>query len=150
MTLTQKETGLLKDLKDQEKLCVDKYTKHAMAAHDPQLKKLFEQIASVEQKHLQMLDQIATGTVPTYDYSMPTSSGFSAVYAAGQTQDKQADAYLCSDLLATEKHAASLYNTCVFEFEQPALRRVLNQIQTDEQWHGEQIYKYMKTNGMYS
>ena len=32
MTLTQKEKDLLKDLKDQEKLCVDKYKKHADAA----------------------------------------------------------------------------------------------------------------------
>ena len=29
MQLSQKETDLLKDLEGQEKLCVDKYTKHA-------------------------------------------------------------------------------------------------------------------------
>ena len=41
MTLTQKEKDLLKDLKDQEKLCVDKYKKHADAASYPQIKNLF-------------------------------------------------------------------------------------------------------------
>ena len=36
MQLTQKETDLLKDLKSQEKLCVEKYTKYASQALDPQ------------------------------------------------------------------------------------------------------------------
>ena len=54
------------------------------------------------------------------------------------------------DLLATEKHASSLYDTCVFEFGQPELRRILNHIQTEEQEHGDMIYKYMKANNMYS
>ena len=32
MQLTQKETELLKDLQDQEKLCVEKYNKHWLPA----------------------------------------------------------------------------------------------------------------------
>ena len=56
----------------------------------------------------------------------------------------------CSDLLTTEKHASNLYNTCVFEFGQTELRQVLNHIQTEEQEHGDMIYKYMKVNNMYS
>ena len=51
MQPTQKEAGLLKDLKDQEQLCVDKYRRHAASANDPQLKNLFEQLAQVEQQH---------------------------------------------------------------------------------------------------
>ena len=49
MQLTPKEASLLKDLKGQEQLCVDKYNRHAASANDPQLKNLFEQIAQVEQ-----------------------------------------------------------------------------------------------------
>ena len=45
MQLTPKEASLLKDLKGQEQLCVDKYNRHAASANDPQLKNLFEQIA---------------------------------------------------------------------------------------------------------
>lgn len=45
MTLDQKEKDLLKDLKGQEKLCVDKYAKHASCAKDAQLKNLFTQIS---------------------------------------------------------------------------------------------------------
>ena len=48
MQLTQKETSLLKDLKTQEKLCVDKYTQYSADARDPQLKTLFSDIAAVE------------------------------------------------------------------------------------------------------
>ena len=52
MTWTQKETSLLKDLKDQEQLCVDKYAEYAKRAHDPELKQLFEDIRQTEQQHL--------------------------------------------------------------------------------------------------
>ena len=35
MQLTQKEVSLLKDMRNQEKLCIDKYSKYAAEAHDP-------------------------------------------------------------------------------------------------------------------
>ncbi len=153
MQLTQKETSLLKDLKDQEKLCVDKYRKYAEAAHDPQLKKLFSSIADTEQGHYDTLVAMESGDAPSTT-STPSPSGsttvFSATYGIAETPEKKDDCYLCSDLLATEKHAAGLYNTCVFEFAQPPLRQVLNHIQTEEQGHGEQLYRYMKTNSMYA
>ena len=151
MQLTQKETSLLKDLKEQEKLCVDKYTKYAEAAHDPQLEQLFRQIAGVEQEHLNTLSAIEAGNQPPVGGSKSASSPtFHATYGVAETAEKKDDCYLCSDLLSTEKHAANLYNTCVFEFGQSELRQVLNHIQTEEQGHGEQIYRYMKANSMYS
>jgi len=64
-------------------------------------------------------------------------------------QEKQKDAYLCSDALSTEKHVSSTYNTCIFEFSDSNVRNVLNHIQKEEQQHGDQIYKYMSANGMY-
>ncbi len=152
MQLTQKEQSLIKDLKDQEKLCVDKYTKHAAAAHDPQLAALFRQIAGVEQQHYNTLTAMEAGNPPpaAVGQSGGTSPAFTATYGIAETQEKKDDCYLCSDLLSTEKHAANLYNTCVFEFGQSELRQVLNHIQTEEQGHGEQLYRYMKANSMYS
>lgn len=153
MQLTQKETSLLKDMKEQEKLCVEKYAKHAQAAHDPQLRSLFNDIVTTEKGHLEILNQIGDGQTPsigsegTKATQTPT---FQAFYPAGATPEKQQDAYLCADLLATEKHASALYNTCVFEFGQSNLRQVLNKIQTDEQFHGEQLWQYMKVNNMYA
>ena len=58
--------------------------------------------------------------------------------------------YICSDLLATEKHASALYDTCIFEFKNEQLRTVLNSIQREEQEHGKKIYVYMSANNMYS
>ena len=151
MVLTQKESTLIKDLKGQEQLCIDKYTKHAECAHDPQLKQLFTRIADVERGHLNTLNQMESGTVPQTGGGAQTSiPTFTAYHAQTETPEKKQDCYLCTDLLTTEKHAASLYNTCVFEFGQSELRQVLNHIQTEEQQHWELIYKYMKTNNMYS
>ncbi len=152
MQLTQKETSLLKDLKDQEKLCVDKYRKYAQQAHDSQLKTLFSGIANTEQGHYDTLVSIESGNMPqTGGQATPSgTTTFAATYGMADTQEKKDDCYLCSDLLSTEKHAAGLYNTCVFEFAQPPLRKILNHIQTEEQGHGEQLYRYMSTNSMYS
>ena len=150
MVLTQKETTLIKDLKGQEQLCIDKYTKHAECAADPQLKQLFTHIADVERGHLNTLNQIEQGAAPALGGAAKAQIPAFTPYHTVETPEKQQDCYLCSDLLATEKHASGLYNTCVFEFGQTQLRQALNHIQTEEQEHGDMIYKYMKANGMYS
>lgn len=153
MQLTQKESSLLKDLKSQEQLCIDKYTKHASCAVDEQLKTLFTNIAGVEQQHLNTLTQIESGTVPSVSGGSDKSAvsqSFSATYGVGETEDKKSDNFLCSDVLAGEKHVSSLYDTCIFEFTQPQLRDVLNHIQKEEQQHAMQIYSYMSANNMYS
>jgi len=227
MQLTQKESTLLKDLRSQEQLCIDKYAKYSNEACDEQLKSLFSQIRQREQQHLQTLDQIASGTVPqmqaqgggsqqpmqmqgggsqqpmqaqggSSQQSMQaqggsqqsgSQQGMNAQQQSGSqqgmnaqqggsqqgmnaqqggsqqqsgsqqnmqfkpsncsAQEKQKDAYLCSDALSTEKHVSSTYNTCIFEFSDSNVRNVLNHIQKEEQQHGDQIYKYMSANGMY-
>ncbi len=149
MQLTTKETELLKDLSTSEKLCTDKYTKHAAAAKDPQLRDLFSRIASEEQHHLDMINDIKAGNVPTISSGSKSQPTFSQTYT-GETENKTNDCYLCNDLLTMEKHASHLYDTCVFEFAQQPLRDVLNHIQTEEQGHGKAIYDYMSTNSMYS
>lgn len=150
MQLTQKETSLLKDLKDQEKLCVDKYTKHAEKAVDGQLKNLFTQIANVEQQHYDTLTQIESGTVPQMGGGNSFQPNFSATYTNTNNSDKQNDCYLCSDVLAGEKHVSQLYDTSIFEFKDENLRNILNHIQKEEQNHGKMIYDYMSINSMYS
>ena len=59
------------------------------------------------------------------------------------------DKYLCTDALAAEKHASSLYDTCIFEFRDDNVRDQLNHIQKEEQQHGKRIYDYMSANMMY-
>lgn len=76
---------------------------------------------------------------------------FTPTYSPGDMgQNKQNDSYLCSDLLSTEKHVSSVYNTAIFEFKNTQIRDALNHIQKEEQQHGEEIYNYMAQNGMYS
>ena len=151
MELTQKETELLKDLKNQEKLCIEKYTKYASVALDPQLKELFTQLSNVEQQHLNTVTQMENGTAPSSSGGggQTVNSAFKAAYGMGETDDKAADRYLCADLLADEKHVSSLYNTSIFEFKSTAMRDALNHIQKEEQQHGKAIYDYMSANSMY-
>lgn len=149
MQWNQRETDLLKDLKGQEQLCVDKYMRHAECANDPQLKNLFSQLAQAEAQHLQTITQMENGTIPQMNggssKSQPT---FTAAYT-GESREKKDDCFLCSDVLAGEKHVSGLYDTCVFEFRDEQARNVLNHIQKEEQEHGKMLYDYMKVNGMY-
>ena len=149
MQLTQKETALLKELKGQEKLCAEKYEKYSEAARDPQLKDLFSRIAAVERGHISTLAAIENGSAPAASGAAQPAPAFTAAYKIGETEDKKNDCYLCTDALATEKHASGLYDTCVFEFTQNQLRAALNHIQTEEQGHGKMIYDYMSANAMY-
>lgn len=137
MTFTQKETTLLKDLKSQEELCIEKYGKYAADACDGELKNLFTSIRSTEQQHLSTIN----------GYLGETSPAAAPVNASGNCQNN--DKFLCQDALSMEKHVSSVYDVCVFEFADSAVRQKLNQIQSEEQKHGEQIYQYMSKHGMY-
>lgn len=70
--------------------------------NDPQLKNLFEQIAQVEQQHLDAITQMEGGTVaaPADSATVPTT--FTATYNNTETPQKQNDCYLCTDVLAME------------------------------------------------
>ena len=152
MTLTQKETSLLTDLKSQEQLCIEKYGKYAEMANDGELKNLFTQLKTNEQKHLDTICQMMQGT----EVSMPAQSP-SAVQCKLECKpstvneaDKQSDAYLCKDALSMEKHVSGVYNTGIFEFKSPVMRDTLAHIQKEEQNHGEMLYNYLACNNMYS
>ena len=63
MNLTQKETDFLKDFRDQELLCIEKYEKHAACACSTELKNLFNSLAEGERSHLKTINQMLGGTV---------------------------------------------------------------------------------------
>lgn len=132
---------------------MEKYNKYSADACDAQLKNLFMQIGQTEKQHLNTVNQIMSGMVPAIqsDGSQQKQLSFAPTYnAADSNQNKQKDSYLCTDLLSTEKHVSSTYNTCIFEFKDTNIRNTLNHIQKEEQQHGEQIYNYMTQNGMYN
>lgn len=162
MTWTQKEASLLKDLKGQEQLCVDKYGKYAEAACDPELQQIFRQIQQTEQSHLQTVTTLMNGQMPQQggqsqqgQQQKPHSDEHLHRYAEFSPQGmtlQQAmahDKFLAEDALCTEKEVSGAYNVSIFEFRDPQVRQLLHQIQGAEQQHGEMLYQYMARNSMY-
>lgn len=177
MNFTTKERNLLEDQKNQEKMCVQKYSNYADLATDPQLKSIFKQLGQVEQEHYNTIEQLLNGQMPQMQQSgqqqggqqQGSQQGMSQM-ASGQGSQNQmksmqsqssfmpqgqssgystSDKDLCSDLLMTEKYVSSAYNTAIFEFRDPQIRDILNHIQKEEQQHGETLYQYMASKGMY-
>lgn len=150
MSWTQKEKNFLKDIQNEEKLCVDKYRKAAEAACDPTLRRIFESIEQTEQGHYDTVTQMLDGKVPSPQNKAPTPRARSQKELKAHTtrSQKQSDTYLVSDLLATEKYVAGVYNSAVFEFNDAAARQVLSGIQQAEQNHGKELADYMQANGM--
>ena len=151
MTLSTKESSLLKDMKGQEQLCIDKYEKYAKEARSPELASLFRSLADRERTHLTTVTDMMNGRVGAVGSSGSSGAGQTSAVKATSTsvEDKKNDCLLCSDMLSTEKHVSALYNTGIFEFTDAQARNALNHIQTEEQQHGLKIYDFMNQNGMY-
>ena len=131
MILNEKERAAIMDLQTQEKSCVEKYGKYAQQAKDPELKSLFETLQGKEQKHYDSLGQVLSGTVPQCDCN-----------------DTDGKNYMPTDCIATEKLVSGEYNTDVFVFGDSGVRKLLADIQVEEQNHAEMLYKYKMANGM--
>lgn len=157
-TLTQKETSLLKDQQKHEKVCIQKYQTYAQQASDPQLKQLLNTYASQEQTHLDTITQMLSGQVPAtfsqQGQQQQQNTLQSSTQSSSQTQQgattSQSDSALCNDMLMTEKFVSGAYDTAIFEFKDPAMRQALNHIQKEEQEHGQGLFEYMQSKGMYS
>ncbi|MEA1961002.1 MAG: spore coat protein [Bacillota bacterium] len=139
---------LIQDQKCHEELCIQKYQNGSKQAQDPQLKELFNSLAQKEQEHLDSINQILSGQVPSIPQGQP-SQGNNQYQAQGSGSNPN-DATLCNDMLATEKYVSSTYDTTIFECVDTNVRQVLNHIQKEEQEHGEQIFNYMQSAGMYN
>ena len=64
------------------------------------------------------------------------------------TEEKENDCFLATDCIGTEKMVSSEYNTNVFIFSEPPVRKLLADIQIEEQNHAEMLYKYKMVNNM--
>jgi len=146
INLSIKERMLLEDEKSHEQLCIDKYNEYSNKASCPELKNLFSQLAQKEQKHLDSINQLLNGVVPNTNQQQNEQQ---APINLNSNNYNEHDKMLCSDSLSTEKFVSSTYNTAIFEFRDKNIRQVLNHIQKEEQEHGEKIYNYMASHGMY-
>ena len=156
INLSTKERMLLEDEKSHEQLCIDKYNEYSNKASCPELKNLFSQLAQKEQEHLNSINQLLNGIVPNVNQQQNGQQNNSNQQLTNQSpinsnvnNYNEHDKMLCSDSLSTEKFVSSTYNTAIFEFRDKNIRQILNHIQKEEQEHGEQIYNYMASHGMY-
>ncbi len=150
MVLTEKEHGLLLDMKSQEELCIKKYEKYEGEAKCEALSRLFSTIKSAECSHLSTVNSMLAGNEPENPAPVSANNSEAVSCSYASKEDKDADCMLLSDMLAMEKHVSSLYNTGIFEFCSPKVRKMLNHIQSEEQQHGEWMFAFMKQNGMYN
>lgn len=151
MVLTEKETTALKDLQTQEQSCIQKYTRYSKEAHDPQLKDLFKQLACEEQKHYKSLEQALNGKVASVDCNDSKGLNYQpqTYYTSNDNStEKQDDCFWVTDCIGTEKLVSSEYNSDVFIFGEPDMRKLLADIQIEEQNHAEMLWKYKTVNNM--
>lgn len=151
MVLSEKETAAIKDLQTQEQTCIEKYKRYSTEAKDPVLKNLFSDLQKKEQQHYDSLGQVLNGTVPQCNVNDSHGKEYSptATYsAAGEDENKKLDCFLATDCIGTEKLVSSEYNSDVFVFGDPDVRKLLADIQVEEQNHAEMLYKYKTANKM--
>jgi spore coat protein CotF len=147
--LTQKERMLLEDQKSHEQICIEKYNNYANQVKDNQLKQICKANEQVERNHLNTINQLLSGKIPDINQQQNQNAGQNmntTQSAASNLSDKD----ICSDLLMSEKYVSGAYDTTIFEFRDTNVRDVLNHIQKEEQKHGEAIFQYMESKGMYS
>lgn len=151
MELKEKERQAIMDLQTQEQSCIDKYTKYSKEAKDPVLRDLFNQLAQKEQKHYDSLEQVLNGNCPDCDCNDSDGKNYEPEATYGMlsdNDDKQSDCFLVTDCIGTEKLVSSEYNTNVFNFADSCIRKLLADIQVEEQNHAEMLFKYKTVNGM--
>ncbi len=151
MVLSEKEKTVIKDLQTQEQSCIEKYTRYANEAKDPQLQALFGHLKQQEQKHYDSLSQVMSGCIPSADCNDDSGKNYQpkATYQVGmESEDMKKDCFLVTDCIGTEKMVSSEYNSNVFAFANSGIRKLLADIQIEEQNHGEMLYKYKMANGM--
>ncbi len=150
--LSEKEKKVIQDLHTQEKNCVEKYRRYKQEAKDPVLVNLFTDLEQKEQRHYDTLGGMLQGDIPqncncndndgkNYNPTATYSNG-------GSMEDKANDCFLATDCIGTEKLVSSEYNSNVFACCAPNVRKVLADIQVEEQNHAEMLYKYKAVNDM--
>ena len=151
MALKEKEIAAIKDLQTQEQTCIEKYKKYGTQAKDPVLKALFSDLQKNEQQHYDSLQQVIDGKVPSCDCNDKKGQEYqpkASYEVMSESADKKDDCFLATDCIGTEKLVSSEYNTNVFVFADAAIRKLLADIQIEEQNHAEMLFKYKTANGM--
>ena len=151
MILSEKETAAIEDLRTQEQSCINKYAMYQKEAKDPVLRELFQKLEKDERKHYDSLTQVLEGRVPSCDCTDSKGRDYNPKATYDQmtnSEDKKHDCFLATDCIGTEKLVSGEYNTDVFVFGDSSIRKLLADIQIEEQNHAEMLWKYKTVNGM--
>ena len=104
-----------------------------------------------EQEHYKTIGQILNGEVPSCDCNDTAGKDYQpkgSYSKSEESEDKKNDCFLATDCIGTEKMVSGEYNSDVFVFGDPAVRKLLADIQIEEQNHAEMLYKYKTVNSM--
>lgn len=151
INLTEKEKFIIQDLKSQEKLCIQKYAFYEEMAYDPELSDLFAQIKQSEQKHLASLNGVLNGDIAEVDINDDAAANYmpkNVYHTNSNKAEKEHDSFLATDAITMEKYVSGAYNFDLFQFANNKLRKLLADIEVEEQNHAEMLYKYKKANAM--
>ena len=77
-----------------------------------------------------------------------TISQMAVIQRVEESEDKKNDCFLATDSIGTEKLVSGEYNSNVFACTLTSIRKVLADIEIEEQNHAEMLYKYKMANGM--
>ena len=122
VTLSTKEQLLLQDQKSHEEQCILKYDNYANLAVDSQLKTIFKNNAQKEREHLQIINQLLNGQVPSVaggpqqqsaqqqagqqpNWSMSQQE---SIDKSGTTGFKASDKDMCIDMLPRNMYPAPM------------------------------------------
>ena len=100
-----KEQMLLEDQKRHEEVCIHKYQTYAAQVQDSQLKQLLGSYAQQEQEHLNTINQLLTGQIPSMAQGQQSSTTMTGTTQSQGAANKQ-DEMLLTDLLMTEKYVS--------------------------------------------
>lgn len=163
VNLTNKERFLLEGEKYQQQLSIDKYNDYALQADDPSLKSLFSNLAKIEQKHLNMIDEILSGKIPnikreeSHPYCEDNSAntmehinlGNITLTSINTDSYHDGDKVICFNALTTQELLHSTYSTSSMEFDNKDLKNVLDFIINEKSESINYINEYMNKKGMH-
>lgn len=165
VNLTTKERLLLEGEKYQQQLVIDKYNDYALQAQDNCLKSLFSNLVKVEEKHLNMLDEMLQGKVPQinkeilhpyYENNSISSNDYINIGNITLTSLDDNSSYIdgdkimCFDALTTEELIHSTCSASSLEFEKTEFENILKYIIEEKSENLKYLNNYMIKKGMYN
>lgn len=165
VNLTSKERFLLEGEKYQQKLVIDKYNDYTLQAEDDSLKDLFSNLVKIENRHLNIIDEMLQGKVPKINketfhpyYENNTINPDNYINIGNITLTSlddnnsyvNSDKIICFDALTSEELLHSTYSASSLEFEKTKFENILKCIIEEKSESLKYLNDYMIKKGMYN